>query len=206
MAVESNLVDLINNNSLESLKAQEAAKASSELDKNAFLKLLVEQLKNQDPLEPLKNEDFIAQLAQFNSLEEMINLNESFDSMLQVQSMTQASGLVGQSIAFQDEEGEMYTGIAESVTMIEGVPALQVGSFSVEMDDIIGFGQMSNTAILSNASYLIGKDVSYLDGDGNTATGLVKSVDISTGFPTLLVGDENVELGLSDILAVSLPS
>ncbi len=197
---------IINDFSLEALQSKEAEKSSSNLDKDAFLRLLVEQLKNQDPLDPLKNEDFIAQLAQFNSLEEMINLNESFATMAQAQQLSQASGLVGQTIAFQDSEGEMYTGMVESVTVEDGVPALQVGDHSVSLDDIIGLGQLSTASILSDSAYLIGKDVTYLDGDGNKATGLVKTVDLSSGFPKLIVGDDDVELGLSDILAVSLPS
>lgn len=53
---------------------------SKEMDKDAFLKLLVTQLKNQDPLNPMEDRDFIAQMAQFSSLEQMQNLNETFKS------------------------------------------------------------------------------------------------------------------------------
>lgn len=51
---------------------------SNNLDKDAFLKLLVTQLQNQDPLSPMEDREFIAQMAQFSSLEQMQNLNDTF--------------------------------------------------------------------------------------------------------------------------------
>lgn len=51
-----------------------------DLDKDAFLRLLVTQLQNQDPLSPMEDREFIAQMAQFSSLEQMQNLNKIFES------------------------------------------------------------------------------------------------------------------------------
>ena len=53
----------------------------SELDRDAFLKLFTTQLKNQNPLDPMENEAFVAQLAQFSSLEAMTGVRSSMDSM-----------------------------------------------------------------------------------------------------------------------------
>lgn len=52
-------------------------KPKNDLDKDAFLRLLTTQLSNQDPLNPIEDREFIAQLAQFSSLEQMQNLNKS---------------------------------------------------------------------------------------------------------------------------------
>jgi flagellar basal-body rod modification protein FlgD len=61
---------------------QYATKSNSELDKDAFLKLMIAQLQNQDPLEPLDGTDYSAQLAQFSSLEQMQNINETLNMSL----------------------------------------------------------------------------------------------------------------------------
>lgn len=69
-------------------------KASSSLDKDAFLQLLVAQMKYQDPLEPTSNTEYISQLATFSSLEEMQNLNSSMTNM-------QAANLVGKQVVMK---------------------------------------------------------------------------------------------------------
>ncbi len=58
---------------------------NSNVDKEAFLRLFTTQLKNQSPMDPLKGHDFIAQLAQFSSLEQLTNLNTSFSGVLESQ-------------------------------------------------------------------------------------------------------------------------
>lgn len=68
-----------------------SSKASSTLDKDAFLQLLVTQMKYQDPLEPTDNTEYVSQLATFSTLEEMQNMTSSL-------SMTRATSLVGQYV------------------------------------------------------------------------------------------------------------
>ncbi|WP_397449120.1 flagellar hook assembly protein FlgD [Pseudomonas sp. NA-150] len=99
----------VNNNTAQSVVDQlssQAASASnptgtSALGKDAFLQLLVTQLKNQDPLSPQDNTAFVAQLAQFSSLEATQNLSTSVDSIAsqyQSSQALQASALVGRSV------------------------------------------------------------------------------------------------------------
>src|SRR5260221_2991045 len=71
------------------------------LDKNAFLKLLVAQMKNQDPLKPMDNTEFVAQLAQFSNLEQVMGINQRLDTLTaQGQGLqnTEIAGLVGRTV------------------------------------------------------------------------------------------------------------
>jgi len=80
---------------------------SNELGKNDFLKLLVAQMNNQNPLEPQDNTEFVAQLAQFSSVEGIDNLNTTVDDMaseLRSSQALQASSLVGQSVVVPSNE------------------------------------------------------------------------------------------------------
>lgn len=85
--------------------AQFATKSKSDLDKDAFLKLMIAQLQNQDPLEPLDGTDYSAQLAQFSSLEQMQNINDTLNmnldaNYLLTQSITNTmtAGLIGKEV------------------------------------------------------------------------------------------------------------
>ena len=68
---------------------------TSQLATNDFLTLLTVQLKNQDPIEPVNQEDFIAQLAQFSQLEQTEALNTNFEQLLETTQLTQGLNLVG---------------------------------------------------------------------------------------------------------------
>ncbi|MBV1877537.1 MAG: flagellar hook assembly protein FlgD [Pseudomonadales bacterium] len=91
--------------------------APQELDKNAFLKLMVTQLNNQDPLSPQENGEFIAQLAQFSSVEGIENLNSTVEVMsnsLQSSQALQASALVGRSVQVNTDSS--YLSADENIT------------------------------------------------------------------------------------------
>ena len=136
------LVDLINQYSADNIGVTTETSASDAMGKEEFLQLLVAQLKCQDPLEPLKNEDFVAQLAQFNSLEQMINLNNSFDTMLQLQSMSYASSFIGKEVAWYGEEGELNSGTVLEVEFDSEVPMLNVeGQVLIEPGQVVSMGQ-----------------------------------------------------------------
>src|SRR5258707_10391150 len=74
---------------------------TSQLGQNQFMQLLVTQLKNQDPLNPTSNTDFIAQLAQFSSLQGIEQLNTNFGDLLSLQQLTGGSNLIGKTVQYQ---------------------------------------------------------------------------------------------------------
>ena len=97
------------------------------LSKDAFLRLLITQLRYQDPLQPMQDREFIAQMAQFSSLEQMQNLNASLDSLRLMQAASQAASLIGREVTLLSPSGtDTITGIVESVTFNLGVPQIVV--------------------------------------------------------------------------------
>src|SRR5690625_3576520 len=83
-----------------------------DLGKNEFLQLLVAQLNNQDPLAPQENGEFIAQLAQFSTVEGIEKMNGSMDAMVsgfQSSQALQASSLVGRTVVIQGEQAMVDT-------------------------------------------------------------------------------------------------
>lgn len=102
---------------------------------NDFLQLLTVQLKNQNPLEPVKQENFIAQLAQFSTLEGVENLNASFKSMLQLQEINQGVALVGRTIDYQDQlTGNLKTGRVSELFVEQGNIYLNVDGNAITVD------------------------------------------------------------------------
>lgn len=116
---------------------QSALEQNSALDKTSFLELLVAQLSNQDPLEPIKNEDFGAQLAQYSSLEEMVKMNETMTELFAGNSIGQASSLIGKDVyGIDSSSGDLVEGVVESITVLDGVPFLNIGDKSLRLYDI----------------------------------------------------------------------
>jgi len=92
--------------------------ASKELDKNAFLLLLVTQLKNQNPLQPMENREFIAQLTQFSTLEQITNMTKSIQDFLKLQQgslQAQAASLIGKHVVVQSNQIAVSNQRAESI-------------------------------------------------------------------------------------------
>ncbi len=112
-----------------------STKKRGELGKEAFLHLLITQLKNQDPLNPLKDSEFVAQLATFSSLEQLGNLNKGMDKMasqtMQQNLLTSAS-MIGREVVTTDGR----RGIVHSVVMKDDGIYLGVGKDSILLSKI----------------------------------------------------------------------
>ena len=98
-----------------------------ELGQDSFMKLLLTQLKYQDPLSPMEDKEFITQLAQFSSLSEMQKLNEAFGELASVQSLASATAFIGKSVTGLSEAGEEISGIAQASLLREGKVYVRVG-------------------------------------------------------------------------------
>ena len=107
-------------------------KASQELGKDDFLKLLMAQMTHQDPTEPMDNSQFIAQMAQFSSLEQMYNVSNGFTKMAQMMQSNEAASTLGKVVDL-DVEGEKVSGVVEGFTRGEN-PQIQVNGNFYNMD------------------------------------------------------------------------
>lgn len=189
----------------ESYAAAALAQESKQLDKNAFLQLLITEMKHQDPMSPMDNKDSIAQLAQFSSLEQMQQLNASFASVGKSSQTSQAFSMTGKWVDYVAADGSVVTGRVGTVTLEDGVPMLSIGGDSVAIDSITkaytgaeAFGKdQSSTQALD----LLGKQVQYIDySTGRTSIGAADSVSFADGWPTLNIDGHAV--GLADILNI----
>jgi flagellar basal-body rod modification protein FlgD len=94
---------------------------------DSFLNLLVAQLKNQDPMQPVQNTEFITQLAQFQSLSSQLDMGKSVQNLVQLQQsqlalagLSQAALLVGKNVTWTDKDGKSGAGNVQSVTVENG--------------------------------------------------------------------------------------
>jgi flagellar basal-body rod modification protein FlgD len=97
-------------------------KDTSTLDYDAFLRLLIAQIRNQDPLEPTKSSDQIAQLATFSQVEKSIQMNDRLASILSSSNLALADSLVGKTVIFPD--GGPSGTVVAAKTMSDGVMVL----------------------------------------------------------------------------------
>ena len=107
------------------------------LGQNDFLKLLVTQLQNQNPLDPVSDTQFISQFAQFSSLQGIQTLNASFDQTLKLQQLTGGADLIGRTVQFATN-GTAGTGKVSGLQVQNGSVLLQVGGKSVPLDSVGG--------------------------------------------------------------------
>lgn len=113
---------------------QSITKASKDtLGKDAFLQLLVTQMRYQDPLDPMDNGEYLAQLAQFSALEQMTNVAEGLSSIMSVVDnidtsllVGQLTSMIGQGVQWVDEAGAPWEGSIKAVSVSDGNPSVVV--------------------------------------------------------------------------------
>ena len=108
--------------------------ASQQLGKDDFLKLLITQLSNQDPTNPMEDTQFIDQMAQFSSLEQMTNMNESFNKMAAMINSSQAAATIGRTVDI-DVGDTTARGVVEATTM-GSQPQVMVNGMYYDLDKI----------------------------------------------------------------------
>jgi flagellar basal-body rod modification protein FlgD len=112
----------------QSTTAPKAATDKTGMGKDDFLKLLVGQLKNQDPSNPQGTEDFMGQMAQFSMLEQLTNLATATTQLTQTMAEAQTVGLLGHTVTYVGADGTPVTGVVDSVSVAGDKPKIGIGA------------------------------------------------------------------------------
>jgi flagellar basal-body rod modification protein FlgD len=199
------------------------------MGRDAFLKLLVAQLKNQDPLKPQDNSAFVAELAQFSSLEQSMGVNDKLNQMmLQNQGMansnvvnmvgqiatvkgslitTDGSG-IGAPVAFTQDRASDKTVIQIQDASGKIVRTLDLGGRNAGISRITWDGRSDDGLVQPAGTYLV--NVKANDADGGTVvtsqetSGMLTGVSFDKGYPVLHLSN-GVSAPVSDLLRVESP-
>ena len=142
--VANTLVGITNNTT--QVNAEKAANATdkSEISSDAFLQLLIAQLKNQDPLNPTDSNQFLQQQAQFTQISELQKLNKSVSSSNQ---MMQASSLIGKEVSLTDpnNSNSIISGVVSEAVVDSKGASVVIGNYSYPLDNIISIKEATKS-------------------------------------------------------------
>jgi flagellar basal-body rod modification protein FlgD len=123
------------------MDSSSAINSASDIQMN-YMKLLITQLQNQNPLEPMDNDQMASQLAQFSQLQQLETMNSSFADVLSTTERKYASSLIGKEISFESENDDgtqqITSGIVEEViNNIDGKTVLVTDNNKIALEDVI---------------------------------------------------------------------
>src|SRR5512133_1930053 len=203
--------------------------ADKALDRDAFLRLLVEQLKNQDPLKPQDNSQFVAELAQFSNLEQIQGVNERLDLLAiqsRGQSHAQVMSMIGQTVTVK---GSMVTivgngtgapvnfSLADKTEQLmvtiktlsgEEVKTMNVGAHKAGLVQLQWDGRDANGLVQPAGSYSI--SIKATDATGGSVsveqntTSKINGISYATGYPVLQLAN-GATAPVSDLIRVESP-
>lgn len=101
-----------------------------------FMKLLIAELQNQDPMNPMDNHQILQQVSQIREIESNSKLTDTLESVLLGQNMTTASNMLGKFIAGLTKDGQLVTGQVERISVTDGLPALHVGEHMIDLKSV----------------------------------------------------------------------
>lgn len=116
------------------VKVTKKGEDATSLDKDDFLKILITQLQNQDPSQPLQDREFIAQMAQFSSVEQMTNMVNEIKSLGLAMGMS--PDLIGKTVSWLDEQGAEQSGKVTAVAARNGEAYALVGNREVPVEKL----------------------------------------------------------------------
>jgi flagellar basal-body rod modification protein FlgD len=107
------------------------------LGQDDFLKLLVAQLSAQDPMNPQKDTEFIAQMAQFSALEQSKSMEANISALRTQQNFVQANALLGREVSLQISKDQTVQGVVSAVSIEAGTPKIVVNDQAYDMGSLL---------------------------------------------------------------------
>jgi flagellar basal-body rod modification protein FlgD len=120
----------------------EIGEAGGQLGKDEFLKLLVSQMQNQDPLNPMDSKETIAQLAQFSSLEQMQNMTSQIVDLRKENAVSAAVALTGQAVSLELKSGASTYGVVDHVLWDDDQVKLSINGTVYPASDVVSIGRI----------------------------------------------------------------
>jgi len=189
--------------------------AFAELSSEEFVKIMVEELSNQDPFEPNDSAALLEQIGSIRGIEAQNKLETSLESLVLQSSVSQAGGLIGKSVQGLNTNNDVVSGVVTSLTIENGKPVLKLDSGAslgferltdvgnlTDADTLIVQQLLNNLAIL-DSSNLTGKLVAGVDGSGNAIEGVVTSVQLEEDGSITLELDTGQSMPISGVRTFS---
>ena len=120
-----------------------AAPQTSNISMQDFLKVLLTQLTYQDPLKPMDNQQFMAQMAQFTSLQESQQMNEKMSTLISNQAALQSVGLIGRTVDIATSSGQTLSGVVTALSLAGAAPSKSITLQGGATIDNVGLNQVT---------------------------------------------------------------
>ena len=117
--------------------AKTAGRAMTDDTGAQFMQLLLTQLRNQIPLDPVQDKDFMGQVTQLNSLEELRKMTTLLQAQSKAGHLTEAASLIDRSIHYRAADGTVQSGVVTGVSLDGDQPILLVGAAKVALTNIL---------------------------------------------------------------------
>ena len=130
-------IDLQNFSSTQAINQTRGQVASKAMDGDDFMLLLLAQLKHQNPMEPMNDNELMAQFTQLNSLSELKNISKALQDLAKSDKLPQASNLIGKQVEVAGADGQKVVGVVSGVSLVNDQIMLSIGDRELPLDDLI---------------------------------------------------------------------
>jgi flagellar basal-body rod modification protein FlgD len=154
----------ITNNTQTNTTATDRNDALRDLDMDEFLQLMITELQNQDPLNPLENAEILQQISQIREIGATGQLTETLQSVLLGQNLTSATGMIGKWVQALSDEAKHVNGMVDKVTVANGEVRLHIGDSAVRLKNVKEVLTESAAALASQTTGGVGGSAGSSEG------------------------------------------